>query len=330
MLKSVIRTTFALMIAGLAVGLVAAQGTTEVAYQLSWVHEYSAAPFYLAKENGHFADAGLDVTLLEGGFQDGAFVDGLESVLTGTAQFGAVDGSTLLRARAEGKPVVAIATVTQRSPFSLISLADQQILTPQDLVGKTVAVTDGGARMIYDALLASQDIDPTTVNTVSRETFGIDPLFNGDVDVLGGWLINEGVQVEEAGSDYNFILMSDYGVDSYDFVIFTTEDMIANNPDIVEGFLQALTLGLRDFIHSPQQAAEVTVTYNSDLDYDGQLRRIEAMIPLVNIYGQNPGEMDPAVWDFTQEVLLENGVLDKPIDLATVYDTSLLEKIYNQ
>lgn len=317
-----------LLIASLVTGIIAAQDSTEITYQLSWVHEYSAAPFYLAEANGHFADAGLKVNLRAGGFQEGKFVDGLAAVLDGSAQFGALDGSTLLQARAEGKPVVAIATITQRSPFSLISLADDHILTPQDLVGKTVAITDGGARMVYDTLLLSQGIDLSTVNTIPRETFGIDPLVNGEVDVLGGWIINEGVQLEEAGLEANFMLMSDYAVDTYDFVIFTTEEMIATNPDIVESFLTALTLGLRDLIDDPQRAAELALTYNGDLDEDEQLHRVLAMIPLINIPGNDPGVMDPVVWDITHQMLLDFNILSEPIDLDSAYDVSFLDAIY--
>ncbi len=190
-----------------------AKPITPISFQLSWTHEYSSAPLYMAVENKHFRDEGLNVTLLEGGFQEGVFVDSLQVVLDGKAQFGTSDLASLLQARAAGKPLVAIGAATQRSPFVLISLAESGITVPTDLVGKTVAITDGGARLIYNALLETLNIDPASVNTIPRVSFEIDPLLNGEVDVLGGWTINEGQQLREAGHEPHFILFSDYGIE---------------------------------------------------------------------------------------------------------------------
>jgi NitT/TauT family transport system substrate-binding protein len=169
--------------------------------------------------NNRFRAEGLELNLLEGGFQESGFVDGIQMVLDGNAQFGTTDLSSLLQGRAAGKPLVAIGAATQRSPFAIISLPESGITRPQDLAGKTVAITEGGARLTYNALLESLSIDPTTINTIPRATFGIDPLLNGEVDALGGWIINEGQLVREAGHEPNIILVSDYGIESYDFLI---------------------------------------------------------------------------------------------------------------
>jgi hypothetical protein len=59
------------------------------------------------------------------------------------------------------------------------------------------------------------------------------------------------------------------------------------------------------------------------------LRRLEAMIPLINIPGQNLGAMDEHVWADIQAIMLETGSLDAPIDLQTVYTTTFLDNIYN-
>jgi NitT/TauT family transport system substrate-binding protein len=300
----------------------------EVSIQLSWIHEYSSSGFHAAEKNNHYAEQNLKVTLAEGGFNENGYIDPIKLVVDGEFDFGLANASQLILSRSQGQPVMAIAAVLQRSPMAIVSLADSGINRPQDLPGKTVSVTEGGAMQSYMAMLNSQDIDPESVTTVPRTSFGVDPLLNGEVDALTGWIINEGVQIEEAGSEPAFLLLSDYGVETYDIVIFTTEEKVKNEPELVERFLRATLAGIRDTITDPEQAIEFTLSYNPQLDRDQQLRRLRATIPLINIPGQNPGQMQAAVWESTRQVLLEQGGMPEAIDLNTVYTTAFLDKIY--
>lgn len=303
---------------------------TQVTVQMAWSHEYSAAGYYAAEHNGHFAEQNLEVRLQEGGFNAQGYIDPVAKVLAGEADFGATSASSLLLARSEGKPVVAVATVLQRSPFALISLAENNIVHPSDLVGKRVAVSEGGATAIYQALLTSQGIDPSQVNTVPRTSFGIDPLINKEVDVLGGWIINEGVLVQEAGLEPNFILSGDYGIDTYDSLIFTTEAMVADQPEVVERFLRAVVAGLEDVVAEPDRAIELARTYNNSLILEEQQRRMRAWLPLMKPAGSSIGAMKAGIWDLTYQILLDQGILNQPLDIEGAYNLAFLEKIYNR
>jgi ABC-type nitrate/sulfonate/bicarbonate transport system substrate-binding protein len=292
---------------------------TAVTLQLSWIHEYSSSVFHSAERNGHFAEQGLNVTLVEAGFTEAGFIDPIQEVLDGKADFALSDSASLIQARAAGKPVVAIASVLQRSPLAVISLAENGITRPQDLAAHTISVADGGALAVYNTLLHTQDIDSATVNTVPRASFGVDPLTSGEVDGMVAWVINEGVAVQELGFDPQYILMSDYGVDMYDFVLFTTETMIEQKPDIVRAVVAAVRAGAKDVVDDPVQAIKHTLTYNSELVEADQLRRLEATIPFINVPGRDLGSMDAEVWQFTHDFLLQQGLLAEAIALDEVY-----------
>lgn len=120
--------------------------------------------------------------------------------------------------------LVGLVAILQRSPNAVISLADKKLVRPQDLVGHKVAVSDGGATPIFLRCSKSQNIDPKSIDTVHRTDYGIDNLLKGDVDALVGWITNEGVLVKEAGKEANYIMMSDYGVETYTAMLFTTEE----------------------------------------------------------------------------------------------------------
>jgi NitT/TauT family transport system substrate-binding protein len=303
---------------------------TPVTMQLSWTHEYSLASFYTAELNGHFAEQNLDVTLLPGGFVDGSYIEPIDQVVNGEVDFGASNSSSLLQARADGKPVVAVASILHRSPTAVISLSDANIQTPADLVGKTVAIAEGGATDLFVAMLTSQGIDTADVNIVPRPGFGVDPLLNGDVDALVGWIFNEGVLVQEAGLEANFLLLTDYGIPGYNNLVFTTEQMINDHPDVVEGVVRALVAGIQDVIDNPDQAIDYTLQYNDTLDRDQQLRRLQASIPLIQPARTQVGTMDEAVWQDIETIMLDVGLLTESVDVNTVFTSRFLDEIYGQ
>jgi NitT/TauT family transport system substrate-binding protein len=292
---------------------------TPITIQMSWTFDYSAAYLFAAEINGHFKQEGLQVTLKPGGFGPDGRISPSVEVLKGGADFGMSSAATILRRRAEGDPIVAIGSILQRSPFALISLAENNIQHPQDLIGKTVSVSNDGGMQVYLAMLASQNINPTDVNLVERTSFGIDPLLNGEVDVLGGWIVNEGVLVKEAGKEPNFILMSDYGVDTYDSVLFTTETMIATHPEVVQHMMNAVAAGIKDVVENPQKGVEYTLQYNAELKAEEQQRRIEAAIPLMNVPGIPFASMQPEVWQVTYDIMRNQDVLKTEMDLSEAY-----------
>ena len=114
-----------------------------------------------------------DVDLQQGGFVNGTYVDAISEVAAGKADFGLTGDYTLVQARADGKPVVAIASVLQRNPTAIISLGKSNIRKPQDLIGKKVAVADGGAcldgRQILRAFIQPEQKKPGTDRTAADD-----------------------------------------------------------------------------------------------------------------------------------------------------------------
>jgi ABC-type nitrate/sulfonate/bicarbonate transport system substrate-binding protein len=309
-----------LIIFTLLVGCTPKPEVESVSLQLSWIYEYSSSMFPAADAEGFFAANGLDVTVIEGGFNESGFIDSVATVVDGTAEFGVADGFRLVEARNQGHPLVAIASLLPRSPNAIISLESQNIVRPQDLVGHSVLVADSGANLLFAALLESQDIDPTTIEIVPRTEFGVEPLLNSEADALMGWIINESIQLEQAGATPSNLLFSDYGIDNYNFVLFTTEDMIANRPETVQHMVTGLIKGVEFVVSNPEKAIEHTLVVAPELNAEDQLRHLQAAIPLLNVPGIAIGSMDPEIWEFTADLLKAQGAIDEDFDVTTVYN----------
>ncbi len=87
----------------------------KVALQLAWKHQFQFAGYYAALHKGYYKQAGLEVTLVEGG--QGKFAR--EEVLSGRAQYG-VAGAELLLHRRDGNSFVVLAPYFNiRRPFCL-------------------------------------------------------------------------------------------------------------------------------------------------------------------------------------------------------------------
>ncbi len=307
---------------------------TQTSIQFSWVHNVEFCGFYAAEKEGYYADAGLEVRFDSGGFdENGNFIDPVDPVLAGQADFGVTGADVLLKRRAEGAPLVAIATIYQRSPVVLISLSDSGILRPQDFVRHRVSTQPGNTTvgLAYEAMMTLLEIDRTDIDEVMRTDFTTNPLFEGEADVLAGFVTTEGVQVKMQDPDAHFILASDYGVDIYSNVIFTTEDMVANNPDLVLRFLEATLKGTQWAVEHPTEITTYFLdTYGQAFadDEEAQVRGMQLSIPLLDPSGSDPGKMKAGDWDFTAQMLLELGMLDEALDVDEAYTLQFLNEIY--
>ena len=84
---------------------------------LDWTPNTNHSGLYLAQARGYFADAGLDVTIVEPGD-----TSGLQLLAAGKADFAYSVAEGLVPAREQGAEVVSVAAVIQHNTSSLISL----------------------------------------------------------------------------------------------------------------------------------------------------------------------------------------------------------------
>jgi ABC-type nitrate/sulfonate/bicarbonate transport system substrate-binding protein len=303
--------------------------TAPISVQLSWVHTIEFAGLYEADDKGYYSDAGLTVTMRPGGFNaDGNFISPIDEVASGNADFGIADAGALLQARAEGKPVVAIAAIYQRSPVTFMSLADSNISHPEDLVGKNVQLYSVISGAPFRALVTSQQLDPDSITVIERTDFTSMPLVNGHADVIDGWITNEAVGMTLDGIEFNNLLVSDYGIDMYPNVIIASEASIANRPDLVRSFLDATLQGMQAAVDNPEEVAQLAVNLNADNNLEHEIEGMQRSLPLLNPAGSKPGMMQPAGWQLTYETLVEEELLPPNTEINDAYTLSFLNDIY--
>jgi len=266
---------------------------TAVKVQLRWLHQFQFAGYYQALEQGYFADAGLDVTLIEGGPEA---LEPTDKLLAGDIDF-AITASGVVMRRLEGRPIVAVAAIMQTSPLVWITLADSGITTPQDLVGKRLMSMPPPESAELLTILRKEGLSIESIQLVPN-TYRLDDLVKGRVDAYDGYLSNEPYALNQLGVDYNLINPRDYGVNFYSDVLVTTERLAHKNPDLVIAMRDAVTKGWAyAFEHQDETIALIQRKYAPErttehLAFEAEKIRQLVMPELVQLGHMNPGRWE--------------------------------------
>jgi ABC-type nitrate/sulfonate/bicarbonate transport system substrate-binding protein len=257
---------------------------------LSWRHSTQFAGFYEAEQDGLYEAEGLVVEFLEGGPE----ISGLDAVLDGRADIGVAGADELLIARSQGYSVKAIAVVYQISPIVFVSKAELDFTQPQDFVGKKIRVT-ANLQPTLDAMMSNVGVAQDQYDPIILPS-DVDAFASGEVPVWGAYVNGLALQIQQTGIDINIVYPSDYGARFYADTIFTTEEMIEENPEIVEKFLRASLNGWETVIAQPEVVLDTISIYAPDVEPELQRQRMLASIPLI-FTGLDPiGSMNLATW----------------------------------
>ncbi|WP_028472635.1 ABC transporter substrate-binding protein [Nocardioides alkalitolerans] len=305
------------------------EGYGDVTVQLSWIKNAEFAGEFFADTNGYYTDAGFgDVTLNPG---PGA-IETL--VASGEADFGLSNAiATAQLIDSEDAPLKIVGTKFQKNPFTILSLADGgNILTPEDLVGKTIGVQAGGNETLFDALLEVNGIDPADVTKVPVE-YDPSPLIDGEVDGFLAYLTNESITVEFDGYDVANLPFADNGLPFVAESVIVNERTIEENPEMIKDFLRAEILGWKDALADPDEAARLAVEeYGADLDLsmDKELEQARIQAGLI----VTPDVESNGLFTISDTLIEENlatlAAAGVDIEADDLFDLSLLTELLEE
>ncbi len=292
---------------------------------LNWTPNAHHAGIYLAAADGRYADAGLDVEIIEPALDIGVET----AVASGRADVGLAQAESLLPARAAGVDVVAVATVLPTNDSVLMSLADDGIDEPADLAGATYGGFGGALETeLISTLVSCDGADPDRVDQV--EVGNVDYLAGLRQDrfdvvwVFGGWdLLRaeavEGVEVDAIRFDEHLDCIPDW----YTPLVLADASAITDDAAALEGFLAATAEGYADAAEDPARAAQALLDAAPELDSDLVEAATAYYAPRFAPDGRW-GEMDAATWDRFADFLVTAGLLDQPVDADAAWTGSLL------
>jgi NitT/TauT family transport system substrate-binding protein len=255
MKKSIILAFAALLFAA------PAAAADKVVLMLNWYVYGEHAPFYYGKEKGIYASEGIDLEIQEG---RGSAVT-TQAVAAKTADFGYVDVPTMIKGAAKGAPVISVGVLLQTSPMSAMGFVEKNITKPDDIKGKTVAMTPGDSMsQIWPLFLKKTGLKESDFKVVSGDAqTKLNAVINNQADLLLGYVMDQSMKIKDAtGKAVTPIRFSDYGVNLVSSGVIANSDKVKENADLVRRFMAATTKAVEAAEKAPREAAQAILNAN--------------------------------------------------------------------
>lgn len=313
-----------ILIAMLALSLVGCsqqdQSIQPIALPMGYVANVQFSPFYVAKEQGYFAEAGFDVT-----FDYRWETDGIQLTAAGEIPLAIASGDQVIQARSQGLPVKAIAAWYQRFPVAIMSLPDVPLASPQDLNGLRIGIPETfGAS--YIGLRALLDVAQLTEADIELQAIGytqLAALSNGTVDAAVVYANNEPAVLATEGTPFNILYAADY-VELVSAVLVSSDTYIAEHPDDVSRFVEAFVRGLQDVLDDPDAAFSTSESFIEGLE-DNRAAQRAVLAESVDLWRASTlGYLEPVAWEEAQDVMYEAGLIETKVPVDTLYTNAFL------
>ena len=298
------------------------QDLKEINVVLDWYPNAIHTFIYTAIERGYYAEEGLDVKVR---FPANAN-DALSLVAAGKAEIGMYYQQDVIQAVAnQGTKIKSIGAIVQ-SPLSVVlSLKDKNITGPENLVGKTVGY--GGTALseaVVKSMMEYVGADASDVNLIDVGFELMSSMTTGNVDATIGCLVNHEVpQMEEEGFDVNYFMAAGYGIPNYyEEVFLANNEMIQQEPEVLEGFLRASKKGFEDFKNDPNGCLAILMNNQNEenfpLTQSGEEKSCETLLPLMESDEVPFLTQTEECWQENIDWMSESGLIDKKVDVSDV------------
>jgi len=285
------------------------------------------APFYLAQQEGFFADAGLEVTI-----EHADAGELIRLVADGQAEFGVADATDVLIARTSGIPIKYVSTLYQFFPVALIGPAGEVPSDPADLAGLRIG-TPGRFGSSWHALLALLDAGGLTVDDVAIREYPqfnqVEGLLNGDVDLITGFRNNEPLRLAAQGMDTDLLTVDDIAPLPGPGII-VSDELLANDLNLVNHVAGATLQAQLAIAHEPEiglRAAVVAVPTIAE-DEATALAVLEATIAIWGEAGSGiNGVINEPVWRSGYQIMLDLGFIDGSVPVDDMFDVQVYGRV---
>lgn len=267
------------------------------------------APFYVAQQEGFYADAGLEVTI-----EHKQAPDVQRLVADGQAEFGVADATDVMIARTADIPVIYVSTLYQGFPVALIGEAADVPSDPAGLAGMRIG-TPGRFGSSWHALLALLEAGGLNEEDVEIREYPqfnqVDGLASGDVDLITGFRNNEPLRLEGRGTDVGLLTVDDVAPLPGPGVI-VGDDLLASDPDLVRAFVDATAAAQAAVIEDPDMGFAAATDAVPTIAEDPDVARavLEATVELWAGDGFADGAIDVELWELAYATMERLGFID--------------------
>ena len=317
-------------IVALGMAFAAATGSAaaneKVVFLTDWLAEAEHGGFYQALAEGLYKAEGLDVTIKQGGPQ----VNTAQLLLSGAVDM-AIEANSFvpLNAVKENAGYVAVAAFFQKDPQVLMSHPELGFKTLADLKGKPILISNDAWETYWKFLKVKYGFDDRQGRPY---TFSLAPWLADKTLTQQGYVTSEPFSARAAGVDPIVFLLADYGYTTYSQVLMVSRKMIAEKPQVVQGFIDASIKGWNDFLNGDHSKG-VALIIKDNPDYTlktndesiGALKE-NGILTSGDAKTLGIGAMTDARWKDFFDTLVQAGVYPASLDYKQAYTLQFVNK----
>jgi len=304
-----------------------ARAADKLEFILNWIAGGDHAPYYFAKQQGWYADAGIDLEIQQGkGSSMSAQRTGIGKNAVGLADLG-----TALVAKGKGADIVAVMNIYANSPYGMYWLKSSGIRGPKDFAGKKIGNPSwDAARLMWPALAKKVGVSPKSVKWVNiQPNAKLTALMSKDIDITTSFYNIHHIFQAKLGSNMGFFPWKKYGVNPYGNSIIVNGKYLRKNPKVIQAFVKVNQEAFQYCAINPAPCVKALVSANSGLKFKNEMMNWKLVTELMtDRFSTNIalGFFDPERMDADYDLIATYFKIKKKFDIKTVYTNKFLDR----
>jgi NitT/TauT family transport system substrate-binding protein len=307
----------------------AVQAQQAITFATNWKAQAAHGGFYQAVADGTYKKYGLDVTIRQGGPQVNNRpllpARRIDFLMTGNLlhSFDNVKN---------GVPVVVVAAMFQKDPQALIAHPGQGYENFASLKNAPTALIAKDGQFTWWQWL--KVVHGFKDETLKPYNYNLGPFLAQPKAIQQGYSVAEPIYIKEQGKFEPIVhLLADHGFSTYSTLIETRTEVVKNNPELVQRFVDASIIGWVNFMYGDRSAANALMMKDNP---EISLAEIEASVVLMKQQGivdsgeaqnQGIGAMSAArIQDFYAQMVKAGLYKANDVDLSKVATTEFVNK----
>ena len=284
----------------------------KITFSPQWSAQSQFAGYYAALENGYYAEAGLDVSIVH---PTNSYTS-VNMLKDGTSDFITCELIQAMIAMDQGIRLVNLLQTTQHTTLVLIS-HDKDIRKMSDLAGRRVGTWKVGFNEIPYILDAEHNLGIEWVKFISS----LNIYLSGAIDATLGKSYNERILFSMSGITPGSLLrFSEMGYDYPEDGLYVSEKFFKKYPEQCRKFAEASRKGWEWVRNNRKEAVDIVMKYVNEANISTNIYNQKWMLEEVlemqeDIKGEAPSYcLNTNAFYWLNEVLLKHGYISRPVD----------------